>query len=127
MSKIDELQAQVEALQTLLAMHGLVPPAPVDDTGRADYIEFGSPEHAAFLGVIEVDPDSQDAKDYITFVSRESGKMYRLEDEITNFIQYPDPAKAALLVLRQKVASLESGPPQVPASAPPMWRPVDMA
>jgi len=128
MSKLDELQAQVEALQNLLAEHGLVPPAQLDETGGADYIEFGSPEHATHLGVIEVEAagDDEAARDFITFTSPTTGTTYRLEDEITNYMQYPNPEKAARLVLRQKVSSLESGPPRVPLGAPPLWRPVDM-
>ena len=126
MTKLAELEAQVQALQNLLAQHGLVPPAPMREDGKAaDYIEFGSLDHAAFLGVVEI-ADASEAQDYITFTSLSTGKTYRLEDEITGFVNFPSPEKAALLVLRQKVSSLESGPPQVPPGAPPLWRPADM-
>ncbi len=125
MSKLDELREQVEALQSILAAHGLVPPTPVNPTGSADYIAHGSPDHATHLGLIEVGDGEEDA-DFITFKSRETGKTYRLEDEITGFVQYPNPEKAARLVLRQKIGSFESGPPQVPPGAPPLWQPRDM-
>ena len=94
---VAELEAQVQALQDLLAAHGLVPSAPpVEDKDRPDYIEFGSPEHAVHLGIVEV-VNAEEAEDYITFQSLGSGKTYRLEDEITGFVDYPNPEKAALL------------------------------
>jgi len=121
-----DLEAQVEMMRLALERAGItLEPQVVPDTERADYIEFGSPEHAAFLGIVEI-ADAGDAEGYITFQSRKTGTTYRLEDEVTAFVHYPDPAQAALLVLRQKVSSLESGRPTVPASAPPLWAPRDM-
>jgi hypothetical protein len=121
-----QLQAQVEAMTAALERHGItLEQKAVPDTEKADYIELGSPAHAVFLGLIEV-ADGDDVEDFITFTSRETGTTYRLEDEVTGFVNYPDPEKAARLVLRQKVSSLESGPPSPPTGSPPMWRPVDM-
>ncbi|MCJ7555941.1 MAG: hypothetical protein MUP90_03380, partial [Gammaproteobacteria bacterium] len=47
----------------------------------------------------------------------------RLEDEVTPFMSYADPAKIAKLVLRQKVSEFQAGAPQVPANAPSRWTP----
>ena len=121
-----DLEAQVEAMRLALERHGItLEQKAVPDTERGDYIELGSPEHATFLGLIEV-ADGDDVEDFITFTSRETGTTYRLEDEVTGFVNYPDPEKAARLVLRQKISSLESGPPSPPTGSPPLWQPRDM-
>jgi hypothetical protein len=123
-----QLQAEIEGLRQLLAQHGITDVIrPVTDpTERADYIAFGSPEHAAFLGLVEIeDVDKAEADGHITYTSPKTGTAYRLEDQVTPFMHYPDPMQVAKLVLQQKVSSFESGPPQVPKDAPPMWEPVD--
>jgi len=126
MSKIDELQAQVERLTATMLAYGIRAPLPtvqaVED--RGDYIAFGSPQHAAFLGLTEV-ADEKDAAGYVTWHSPATGRVYRLLDEPGALHLYPQqqPAQAALIVLRQKVAAFESGAPQVPATAPPLWQP----
>lgn len=119
------LQAQVTMLQRTLEANGIRPPLPPAQRGvdRADYIAFGSDLHAAFLGLIEV--QEGEAGDFLTYKSEKSGKLYRLEDEVTPFMTFPDPRQVAALVLRQKVSELEAGPPPIPADAPPMWRPAD--
>jgi len=121
-----ELEAQVKALYAALERNGItLEQKAVPDTERGDYIELGSPKHATFLGLVEVE-DAEDTEDYIIFQSPTTGKTYRLEDEVTEFMRYPDPEKAARLVLRQKISSLESGPPSPPTGSPPLWQPRDM-
>lgn len=123
-----QLQAQIEELRRVLAQHGItdvVQPA-LDPAERADYIAFGSPEHAAFLGLVEVeDVDKAEADGRIVHTSPRTGKNYRLEDQVTPFMHYPDPMQVARLVLQQKVSSFEAPPPEPPPDAPDIWRPVD--
>lgn len=123
-----ELAEQLAELKQLLLEHGIAEPkdlavAPED---RADYIEHGSPEHAALLGVVVVDDlKAAEAEGY--YVCKGSnGTHYRLEDQVSPFMQYPDPAQVARLVLRQKVTVLEAKQPEIPANAPPMWRPREL-
>lgn len=102
---------------------------------RADYIPFGSPEHAGYLGIVEVESEKQ-AKDEgfeVTYKSPKTGKLYRLADELGASVHHPEwpPEVAAKTVLRQKVSAFESGPPPVPQSedpgkpnyAPEQWQP----
>jgi len=130
MTKTDDivaaLQAQVAMLQRTLDAHGIRPPLPPVQRGedRADYIAFGSEQHAAFLGLVQVADEAQ-AGDFLTYKSDKTGQVWRLEDEVTPFMTFPDPRQVAALVLRQKVSTLEAGPPPVPDSAPAMWQPAD--
>lgn len=131
MGKIEELQEQVAQLVGLLAMAGIRPPAAKDERA-ADYIAHGSPEHAAYIGLIELkdgDIDAAEKAGYTVYVSTKTARCWRLEDEISTVRFYPgvDPAKALLMVLRQKVNALESGQPTVPPDAPAMWQPVGYA
>jgi len=124
--QIKQLQEQNKVMAGLLGLS----PAPVseDVTKRADYIEHGSNQHAIFLGLVEVTEDQmEDAKtnDYILYESPNTGKTWRLEDEISPFMAFPDPTKIARLFLRQKVSSLESGRPKVPDFAPPLIVPTN--
>jgi len=130
MAIVKDLQAQIDELRAELARRGIAMPAELAERpeDRADYLAFGSPEHAAFLGLVEVDDvDKAEADGYILHTSAETGKTYRLEDEMGASIHYPgiDPEKAAKGLLRQKVSSFESGSPPVPKDAPSMWEPVD--
>lgn len=126
-----QLQARIDRLEAQLAEYlgGRVPSrVPVEPEEMPGYIGHGSPEHATFLGLIVVPEDEivEAEKDrFVLFKSRKTSKTYRLLDEITILRHYPsiDPEKAALIVLRQKVGSLESGKPQVPENAPEMWVP----
>jgi hypothetical protein len=122
---VKALQAQVAELQRTLAQNGIRPPLPPVERGtdRADYIAFGSKEHAAFLGLIEVKEGQ--GGDFLVYKSETSGKAWRLEDEVTPFMTFPDPRQVAALVLRQKVSELEAGSPPAPADARPMWQPAD--
>ena len=128
MAKDKSLQAQIDELRAQMARLGIslpVEPA-MRPEDRADYIAFGSPEHAMFLGLIEVeDVEKAKADGHIVHTSAQTGNSYRLEDQLTPFMHYPDPMQVAKLVLRQKVSSFESGPPEVPADAPAMWVPSD--
>jgi len=124
-AQIDRLEARLEAA---LAGNRSMPLPPMEPTERPDYIEHGSPEHATFLGLIVV-PESEienaNEDKYVLYGSRKTGVTYRLQDEITILRHYPgiDPAKAALVVLRQKVNELESGKPEPYENAPEMWQP----
>jgi len=123
-AQIDRLEAQIAAL----AGNRGAAMATMEPTERPDYIEHGSPEHAMFLGLIVV-PESEieNAKEdkYVLYTSRESGVTYRLQDEIAILRYYPgiDPAKAAMIVLRQKINELEGGKPEPYENAPEMWQP----
>ncbi len=128
MASVKQLEAQLAAMTALLAAHGIREPGAVGRSQKknADFVDYGSPEHRIFLGLIEVEkedlPEARDEYGYLIHRSKTSGKHFRLEDEITQFLAYPDPAQVALLVLRQKVSSFECGPPQVPADAPALLR-----
>jgi len=71
----------------------------------ADYIEHGSDEHAALLGLVKDEKGG-----------------WQLED----VTQYGPNATEKFLaqVLRQKISELEH-PPTVPDGSPPMWVPAD--
>lgn len=127
MASNKELEAKVAQLENILAQYGLLerPRVDVRPEDRLDYIAFGSPEHAQLLGLIVVgDGDNIDGR--IVYKSQTTGVVYMLEDEITPYMTFPDPRQVASLVLRQKVSAFESGPPQVPSDAPPMWKPIDL-
>jgi hypothetical protein len=103
----------------MLAQLGIREAASEDPKENPNYIGFGSDAHAQFLGLVKVQ-EGDDLTGFETFTSQESGVTYRLEDEIGAVSLYPglDPAKAAILVLRQKVNVLEGGEPEAPANAP---------
>ena len=124
MTKIDDITAKVEQLERVLKAHGIEQPAPVVEAkDRPDYIAHGSPEHARFLGLVEVG-DNDKAITLATYASPGTGRTFRLEDEMGAVRHYPgiDPEKAAGLVLQQKVNELETKP-TVPEDAPPMFKP----
>ena len=56
MASNKELEAKIQALQHMLEGHGIRLPTETAETPeeRADYIAYGSAEHAAFLGLVEV-------------------------------------------------------------------------
>ncbi|HUS95790.1 MAG TPA: hypothetical protein VMX97_03520 [Hyphomicrobiaceae bacterium] len=120
MTTAQEVKSLKEELQALKAMLGIRSETTVPDADRADYFEHGSERHAVFLGLVPAKPDDED---HITFTSPRTGNTYRLEDEITQFMNYHDPEKAAQLTLQQKVNELEIAP-GVPDTARPMWRPL---
>ena len=122
-----ELEQRVKDLENMLAARGFSArptELPEDEKERSDYIEFGSERHAVLLGVMLVDDvgQAEAAGDYV-FTSPKTGQAYRLEDQITAFMSYPDPAQVAKLVLRQQVSVLEAGPPPIPEDAPALWNP----
>jgi hypothetical protein len=127
--RTESLQDQIDAgVRAALARLGItIPVAASDDpTEQPGYIAHGSPEHAQFLGLVVVD-DDDDPTGFVTYESRETGRTFRLEDELGAVAHYPgvDPDKAALMLLRGKVNVLEGGPPEAPANTPSMWTPVD--
>jgi len=119
-AQIAMLQAQVRDLTNLV--NRLVGRPVVSDTGTIgkspDFIEFGSKEHAAILGIIEIGSQEEALPGEIVFQSPGSKKWYKLEDSITPFLSYPNPTVIAALTLRQKVNTLESGAPVVPDDSP---------
>lgn len=124
MSKLDDLRAEVEAMRELLAQAG-IRCQPVEAREHfGDYIEHGSKEHEAFLGLVEIAEDDEDTL-LVRHTSKSSGRTFCLYDEMEALRHFPhiDPGKAAMLLLRQKVGVLESGPPLVPAGAPPLHNP----
>jgi len=127
MSKFDKLTAEVRELRSLLRQHGIVAPGERPDTTKQhDYVEHGSAQHAQIIGLIEARPED-DTSGYITFKSPQSGRTWRLHDEVTPFMQHANPRQVAELVLRQKVSELDAGQPQVPEGAPSMWQPERLA
>jgi len=124
MATVKELEEQLRTLQQTLEAHGIRQPAPAATRpeDRADYFAHGSDKHAAFLGLVPAEPGDGD---HITYTSPRTGRTFRLEDEITQFMTYHDPEKAAQLTLQQKVNELEIEP-EVPEDARPIWRPIDV-
>jgi len=126
MANVKELEARVRELEVLLGAHRGTDGGAAGDGPRPDFIEFGSPRHAALLGLVKVD-ETEDTTHLFTYTSPHSGVTYRLADEYEPVRLFPamDPEKAAWVILRQKVGELEGGPPPVPEGAPEMWRPRD--
>ncbi len=119
--EVKELRKELEVLKAQLGIGPEVLPVKTED--RADHIPHGSDKHATFLGLVRVKPDDNDHN--ITYTSPGSDTTYALEDEIMQFLHYPNPEQAAKSTLRQKVNVLESKP-EVPEDAPSLWQPVDI-
>ena len=121
MASTKELETELRQLKAMLTSLGIPVEAvaPVRAEDRADFIAPGSEQHAAFLGLVPVESDNGD---HITYTNPRTGNTYHLEDEITQFMNFHNPEKAAQLTLQQKVNELEI-PPTVPESAPSIWRP----
>ncbi len=120
-TRLEAVQAELAQLKAMLEQRGLVIPRPslASDKDRADYIEFGSPEHMALLGLVKA--EKGDGELYLIYEGKKGA--YRLEDEITAFMHYHEPRQVAQMTLRQKVNVLEKGKPSIPASAPPLQTP----
>jgi len=120
-----ELEARIARLEAAV---GRVMPVPVeesdDPTMRPDYIEFGSDEHLAWLGLVRMDNPTIDELGGFATVEGAKG-TYRLVDPIGPYGGSYDPQQAAMLALRGKVAVFEEGPPKVHERAPEMWYPKD--
>jgi hypothetical protein len=122
---VKDLEREIAELKAAMSASGIRTATASAEPGMAkDYVAYGSAEHAALLGLVEM-KEGDDASLYITFTSPVTGKTYRLEDEITPFLRYPDPGQMAKLVLRQKVSSFESGEVRIPEDTPSMWSPRD--
>ena len=126
MASEKSFEKRIADLEELLRRLGVpTPSASSDDpTDRPDYMEPGSDEHLAFLGLDRVEKDSPDA---VNFDTREgaNGTLYRLIDPVGPYVGYADPSQAARIALLQKVAVFESGRPPVHDKAYPMWVPED--
>jgi hypothetical protein len=126
MAKLEDLQSELERMRAILVDAGLLPKQKPEH--NHDYIAHGSMEYAAMIGLVAVsDTELDQAKrdGYTVYISPKTKQAWRLEDEIGALRFYPgvEPKQACLVVLRQKVNGLESGPPRVPANAPPMFNP----
>ena len=120
MTTAQEVKALTDELRALKAQLGINSvSAPVSREDRADFILPGSDKHAVFLGLVLCEEGD---KDHITYTSPKTGQTYALEDEIMQFLHYPNPEQAAMSTLRQKVNVLESEV-EIPENAPPLWRP----
>ena len=126
MATAKQLENQIQALTELLAAHGIRQPReaarlPED---RADHIPHRSEKHMIFLGLIPVKDvkEAEEEYDYIVYRSPKTNDTYRLEDQVTPYMTFPNPMQVARLVLAQKVSSFEGDPPKAPANAPPLWR-----
>lgn len=130
MAKTDDQKSLLERMaqmETALQRAGITVPDGSGNAGtvQTDRIEFGSAQHMAFLGLVEVH-EGDDVVGSQTYTSKKTGRIYRLEDEVTSFMHYPDPSQIALLTLKQKVNEFEAGPPPIPANAPSLWQPKNL-
>ena len=125
MASVKELEQELADLKSLLSQLGLVPSGSRGDAQKqTDYVAFGSPQHAALIGLCPIET-AEEAESRIIWTSTKTGRLYCLEDEIAamNLIPGVTLQEAATVILRQKVNTFEAGPPKVPESAPPMWTP----
>lgn len=122
-----ELEKRIADLESLIRRAGIPMQAEVSDdpTQQPDYLEPGSEEHLAFLGLVRVDKDSPDAANFVTREGAD-GSLYRLVDPVGSYAGYADPKQAAWIALLQKVENFEAGPSVVHDKAPPMWIPEDV-
>lgn len=121
-----DLELRIQQLEALLERAGIAVRATSDEPqDRADYIEFGSPEHAAFLGLVLLEDGQKPPSGQRYILPGPSGQLYCLEDELGAMRFYPGLSldEAAPVILQQKINCLESGPPPIPANAPTMWTP----
>ena len=118
-STIALLQQQVAMLSNQLNRVLGIPQ--ITDRGEIvqhDFVEFGSPEQAALLGLLSVDDPATLLEGEPTYESPTSGKLYKLEDPITPFLNSSNPRMVAEMTLRMKVHAFEAGAPTIPANAP---------
>lgn len=122
--RVAGLEKQLNQAVELLRRFGITTPAEVSDdpTDRPDYMEPGSKEHLAFLGLVTA--DANDALQFDTLDGEND--TYRLVDPVGPYVGYADPKQAAHLALYQKVESFESGHAVVHDKAPKMWVPEDV-
>jgi hypothetical protein len=120
-SDIETLRDEIARLKATLAGYGIQEERRPAER-QTDFIEFGSTGHAALLG-IELVESEEKAGGRTTYKSPATGRLFCLIDEITPFIRFADPRQAALLTLRGKVSTLESGRPEPPPNSPSLWVP----
>ena len=112
-----QLQKRIEQLEAaLLQIRGKAPEPSEDPKDRPDYVERGSDQHAALLGLKRAGDE----------MLQEDGWTF---EDVT---QYGPAATADFLkaTLRQKVSELksptppiQSADPRLPHYAPPIWQP----
>jgi len=121
-----ELEKRVNDLEELLRNMGAPVQSEVSDdpTLRPDYMEPGSEDHLAFLGLVRVDPDVPDEVGFDTRTGKD-GAVYRLVDPVGPYVGFADPGQAARIALLQKVENFESGPAKAHDKALDMWVPED--
>lgn len=118
---IARLQQQVATLSNQLnSVLGIPQVSEKGEIVQHDFIEFGSDEHAALLGISVVNDPATLLEGEPTYASPTSGTVYKLEDPITPFLSASNPRMIAEMTLRQKVHALEAGAPTIPANAPAM-------
>lgn len=116
-----ELEQELKELKAALQSMGITMPTKQDPNKKdPNYIAFGSVDHMGLLGLVFV--EDGDDKDFITYKGEKG--TYRLIDEVSTYMHYPDPHQVAKLVLRQKVGVLEGGVPPVPENAPSLFVPL---
>ena len=122
-----ELEKRISDLEDFIRRAGIPMQVEVSDdpTQQPDYLEPGSEEHLAFLGLIRVDKDSPDAANFVTRVGA-NGDLYRLVDPVGPYAGHADPKQSAWIALLQKIENFEAGPSVVHDKAPQMWYPEDV-
>ena len=125
-AKEKALEDRLQQVEALLRQAGLTaPPVQSDDPkDRPDYIGYGTPEHATFIGLILVtDPEEADGR--TVYTSRQTKQMYCLEDERVALTYCPGMSRedAVYTTLREKVGEFEAGEPPISERAPTMWTP----
>ena len=127
MATVRELEVQVRQLQEMLARAEITAQAPeiTEPSDRPDYIGFGTPEHATFLGLVLLEDGQEPPQGQRHILKGTSGQLYCLEDELGAMRFYPGLSldEVVPVVLRQKINCHEAGVPAPPANAPDMWRP----
>jgi len=124
-----QLEAEIQQLRAMLEQLGIaaVQSAPSDDPRDApDFFDWGSPEHAVFLGLVVLsEGETAPMGQQHIIPGQIPGNVYCLEDELGAMRFYPGLSldQVVPVVLRQKINSFESGAPKVPDTAPSMWTP----
>ena len=124
-----QLEARIKQLEAMIEQAGFPPveSAPSGDPrDRPDFIDWGSPEYAVFLGLVVLN-EGEDAPMGQRHIlpGKIPGNLYCLEDELGAMRFHPGLGldEVVPVLLRQKIGTFESGAPQVPDSAPSMWTP----
>jgi len=124
-----ELEARIKQLEAMIEQAGVFVPTRQpsgDPRDRPDFIDWGSPEYATFLGLVIL-KDGEDAPMGQRHIlpGQITGNLYCLEDELGAMRFHPGLSleEVVPVILRQKIGTFESGAPRVPDDAPPLWTP----